>query len=134
MVPYHLLIKSREGANNYDNVERIGHEVAASVYQRPDVQVTWRVHAVIIVEHGLTVSADFEHGKSGDNDAEDGVDRADEVGSIVTLLLLGKLLIPLIQPDVESMEHQVQQAIECHHVQDEVEEMRHFVRRVLCFG
>ena len=62
------------------------------------------------------------------------MDRADQVRTILALLLPVQLLVPLIQPAVESMQHQVEQAIECHHVDDEVEEVRHLVRRVLFLG
>ena len=61
------------------------------------------------------------------------MNRADNIGTILALLLLGQLLIPLIEPDVKAVENQVEQAIESYHIKDEVEEVRHLVLRVLLF-
>jgi len=130
----HLLVQSRERGNDENNAERVRDEVAASVDQGPDVEITGCVQAMVIIKHCLTATADFEHGQVGSPHADDGVDWTHEVGTILALLLPGELLISLVQPDVEPVEDQVEEGIEGHHDENEVEEMRDLVLRILLLG
>ena len=77
MVANHLLIDCREGTDNDNNTECIGDEIAASVDKRPNVKIARRPHAVLIIKHGLTVTAHFKHGQGGKHDAQNGVNRTD---------------------------------------------------------
>ena len=96
MVTDHLLVKRRERANEHTYVERVHHEVAASVDQRPDVQVAWRVEALLVAEHGLPVLAHKEHCKHSTSATDPGVYGADDICAVFSLLGAIKLLITIV--------------------------------------
>ena len=96
MVTDHLLVKRRERPNEHADIERVHHEVATSVDQCPDVQVAWRVEALLVIEHGLPVFAYEEHRKHCTGAADPGVDGADDICAVFSLLSAIKLLITIV--------------------------------------
>ena len=96
----HLLVKRRKRSNEHADIERVHDEVATCVDQSPDVQVAWRVEALLVAEHSLPVLAYKEHCKHSTGAADPGVDGADDICAVFSLLGAIKLLITIVTTTV----------------------------------
>ena len=60
MVPNHLLVDRGELTGQNADLRRVHREITARVHQSPDVQVTGRVEALLIIERRNAWTADIE--------------------------------------------------------------------------
>ena len=66
------LIVQRSGALNDERYpEEVNDEITTCVDERPDVNVTGCIEALVIVEHGLSFAADPEHRDHGQKDGKE---------------------------------------------------------------
>ena len=67
--------------NKVQNIE-IMNEIPCCVEQGPDVDVSWSVQAFVVVEHGLVVATDVEHGDGGHDGSAEGMDGGYDAAAI----------------------------------------------------
>ena len=61
MVPYQLIVISFLVLDKHNQIESINNEIANRVHQSPEMNVLWRINALLVVKHILIIVTNPPH-------------------------------------------------------------------------